>query len=156
MVNLHVVTSQPQDHNDVAMSFNKRVYRHIYIVVRDFLDAMFSGKWIGHAGPISWSPRSPVLTPSDFSLLGFLKDVCARSFVIWSSGSQRRLTSRTEICCSEYGEEVGCGWDISQIIRMGQSECLPCRYNYSVSCHWDLPYVHNPSLELSIRFSDTL
>ncbi|EFN86733.1 hypothetical protein EAI_15480, partial [Harpegnathos saltator] len=37
----------------------------------------FPYRWIGQDGPI-WPPRSPDLTPPDFYLRGFLKDVVFR------------------------------------------------------------------------------
>jgi len=42
-------------------------------VVRDFLDDTFT-QWIGRRETIDWPPRSPDLTPCDFSLWGIIKD----------------------------------------------------------------------------------
>ena len=41
--------------------------------MRDYLDDTFL-HWIGRRGTIEWPPRSPDLTPCDFSLWGILKD----------------------------------------------------------------------------------
>lgn len=41
--------------------------------VREYLDLMFPGKWIGRRGPIEWPARSPDMTPLDFFLWGYLK-----------------------------------------------------------------------------------
>ena len=38
--------------------------------VQDWLDIIFEDRWMGRAGPISWSARSPDLTPLDFWLWG--------------------------------------------------------------------------------------
>ncbi len=46
---------------------------HYGKVVRDFLDDTFA-QWIGRRGTIEWPPRSPDLTPCDFSLWGIVKD----------------------------------------------------------------------------------
>lgn len=46
---------------------------HFSRQVRAWLDENFNGRWIGRGGPISWTPRSPNLTPLDFFLLGFIK-----------------------------------------------------------------------------------
>ena len=46
---------------------------HYSTVVREFLDDNFS-IWIGRRGTIDWPPRSPDLTPCDFSLWGIIKD----------------------------------------------------------------------------------
>jgi hypothetical protein len=35
--------------------------------VRNHLDREMAGRWIGRGGPITWLPRSPDLTPFDFS-----------------------------------------------------------------------------------------
>jgi hypothetical protein len=41
----------------------------------DALDKHFPGRWIGRGGPISWPPRSPDITPLDFFLWGYVKDI---------------------------------------------------------------------------------
>ena len=46
---------------------------HYSTIVREFLDDKFS-VWIGRRGTIDWPPRSPDLTPCDFSLWGIIKD----------------------------------------------------------------------------------
>ena len=38
--------------------------------VRTRLDEKFNGRWIDRAGPISWAPRSPDLTPLDCFSMG--------------------------------------------------------------------------------------
>jgi hypothetical protein len=42
--------------------------------VRPWLNATYPGRWIGRGGPIAWPPRSPDLTPMDFSLWGQLEE----------------------------------------------------------------------------------
>lgn len=46
---------------------------HFGLIVREWLDNNFPGRWIGRNGPIAWPPRSPDLTPLDFYLWGFMK-----------------------------------------------------------------------------------
>ena len=46
---------------------------HYSTVVREFSDDTFS-VWIGRCGTIDWPPRSPDLTPCDFSLWDIIKD----------------------------------------------------------------------------------
>jgi hypothetical protein len=48
---------------------------HYANTVNAFLDQQFPGKWIGRRGPIAWLPRSPDLTPLDFFLWGYTKDL---------------------------------------------------------------------------------
>lgn len=43
--------------------------------VKDYLNAMFPGRWIGLGGPRLWPPRSPDLTPMDFYFWGFIKSL---------------------------------------------------------------------------------
>ena len=43
--------------------------------VRNFLNATFNGMWCGRGGPIAWPPNSPDLTPPDFFVWGFVKDL---------------------------------------------------------------------------------
>jgi hypothetical protein len=42
--------------------------------VREYLNTRFPGRWIEGAEPIAWPLRSPVFTPLDFFLVGFIKD----------------------------------------------------------------------------------
>lgn len=46
---------------------------HGTLIVREFLNLQFPGRWIGRYGPIHWPARSPDLTPMDFFLWGYLK-----------------------------------------------------------------------------------
>lgn len=39
-----------------------------------FLNNFIPNSWIGNNGPINWPPRSPDLTPLDFSIWGYVKD----------------------------------------------------------------------------------
>lgn len=47
---------------------------HFAQIVRDYLDLEYPG-WIGRGGPVRWPPRSPDLTPLDFFLWGYLKEI---------------------------------------------------------------------------------
>ncbi|CAF1432800.1 unnamed protein product, partial [Rotaria sordida] len=46
---------------------------HYGQIVRDYLDDTFL-QWIGRRGTVEWPPRSPDLTPCDFSQWGMIKD----------------------------------------------------------------------------------
>lgn len=48
---------------------------HYLTDVRDYLNDRFPNQWIGRSAPIAWPPRSPDLTPLDFFLWGFIKDM---------------------------------------------------------------------------------
>lgn len=47
--------------------------------VRNFLDEVFPGKWIGRQGAVAWPARSPDLTPLDYFYWGHLKDQVYKS-----------------------------------------------------------------------------
>ena len=42
--------------------------------MREFLNNAFPNSWIGRGGPIAWPPRSPDLTPMDFSVWGIVRE----------------------------------------------------------------------------------
>jgi transposase len=46
---------------------------HYATIIRQHLDNVFPGHWIGRRGTIDWPARSPDLTPLDFFLWGYLK-----------------------------------------------------------------------------------
>ena len=41
----------------------------------DVLNERFPDAWIGRGGPIPWPPRSPDLSPLDFFLWGYIKNI---------------------------------------------------------------------------------
>ena len=47
--------------------------RHYAIIVRDYIDRSFPGRWIGRGGTQPWAEPSPGLTPLDFFACGFIK-----------------------------------------------------------------------------------
>lgn len=47
---------------------------HFALVVRQYLNTIFPNRYISRGGPVNWPPRSPDLTPLDFSIWGILKD----------------------------------------------------------------------------------
>ena len=54
---------------------------HWRLRVRQFLNETFSDRWIGRDGPISWPSRSPDITPLDFFLWLYVKDIVYRTKV---------------------------------------------------------------------------
>ena len=48
---------------------------HFSCFVTDVLNERFPDAWIGRGGPIPWSPRSPDLSPLDFFLWGYIKNI---------------------------------------------------------------------------------
>ena len=54
---------------------------HWGLQVRQFLNVAFPERWIGRDGPILWPLRSPNITPLDFFLWGYVKDIVYRTKV---------------------------------------------------------------------------
>lgn len=75
---------------------------HYSRAVREWLDQKFPGRWIGRRGPIEWPPRSPDLTPPDFFLWGYLKDIVYRG----RPSTCDELRSRIEQACGEITKEM--------------------------------------------------
>lgn len=48
---------------------------HYTLPVRQYLDEVFPGRWIGRNGHYQWPARSPDLTPLDFYLWGHWKEL---------------------------------------------------------------------------------
>lgn len=64
---------------------------HFARVVRDHLNTAFESRWIGRGGYIQWPPRSPDLTPLDFYLWGYVKDVVYKNRPTTALDLQRRI-----------------------------------------------------------------
>lgn len=69
---------------------------HWGLAVRDFLNQRFPGRWIGRDGPISWPPRSPDITPLDFFLWGYVKDIVFKTPVANLEELRQRITAAIE------------------------------------------------------------
>ena len=48
---------------------------HFTSEVRNFLNYCFPGRWIGRGGPHNWPARSPDLSPLDYCVWGWLKEL---------------------------------------------------------------------------------
>lgn len=65
---------------------------HWGLHVRGFLNETFPDRWIGRGGPIPWPPRSPDITPLDFFLWGYVKDIVYRTEVRDITNLKQRIT----------------------------------------------------------------
>lgn len=65
---------------------------HWGLRVREFLNRTFPDRWIGRDGPIPWPPRSPDITPLDFFLWGYVKDIVYRSKIRNITNLIKRIT----------------------------------------------------------------
>jgi len=43
--------------------------------VRNFLNYHFPGRWVGRGGPHNWPARSPDLSPLDYCVWGWMKEL---------------------------------------------------------------------------------
>ena len=54
---------------------------HVSVDVRNHLNAVYTGRWIGRGGPIPWPTRSPDLNLIDYFLWGYLKSLVFETLV---------------------------------------------------------------------------
>jgi hypothetical protein len=81
-----------------------------------YLDMNFPGLWVGHDGPIPWPPRSPDITPLDFFLRGYVKDIVYKTHVISFDELKLRIVAAIETVTPQMLEntwkEIGYSLDI--------------------------------------------
>jgi transposase len=75
---------------------------HYSLQVRKWLDQKFPDRWIGRRGPIECPARSPDLTPPDFFLWGYLKNIVYRD----RPSTLDELRDRIEQACAEIPENM--------------------------------------------------
>ena len=75
---------------------------HYAIVVRNWLDEKFPQRWIGRRGPIEWPARSPDLTPCDFFLWGYLKNIVYKE----RPATIEQLRDRIALACAQIQNEM--------------------------------------------------
>jgi hypothetical protein len=56
----------------------------------------FPGRWFGRDGPIPWPPRSPDITPLDFFLWGYVKDIVYKTPVTSLDELKLRIVAAIE------------------------------------------------------------
>ena len=69
---------------------------HFSCFVTDVLNERYPDAWIGRGGPISWPPRSPDLSPLDFFLWRYIKNIVYAEKVRNIHHLQERITSAIE------------------------------------------------------------
>ena len=74
---------------------------HYAITVREWLDAKMPNRWIGWRSPFEWPARSPDLTPCDFRLWGYLKQIVYQN----QSTTLEELQDRIRMACREINNE---------------------------------------------------
>ena len=81
---------------------------HFHHDVRDFLNMRLRNRWVGRGGGVdktflSWPPRSPDLTPCDFFVWGYVKDVV---YVPPLPANQRELRARINNAFQQIGRDM--------------------------------------------------
>jgi hypothetical protein len=80
--------------------------------VREFLDMLFRGRWIGHDGPIPWPPRPPDIMPLDSFLWGYFKDIVYKTPVTSIHEPMFRIAAAIETTAQQMLEntwrEISC------------------------------------------------
>ncbi len=75
---------------------------HYAVIVRKWLDKKFPDQGIGRRGPYDWPARSPDLTPCDFFLWGYLKDIVYKQ----PPATITELQERIEQACEQIPEDM--------------------------------------------------
>jgi len=69
---------------------------HFSCFVTDVLNERFPDAWIGRGGPIPWPPRNPDLSPLDFFLWGYIKNIVYAEKIRNLQHLGERITSAIE------------------------------------------------------------
>ena len=77
---------------------------HCSCFVTDVLNERFPDAWIGRNGPIPWPPRSPDLSPLEFFLWGYIKNIV----LSYSGFKSRPSFSITLYCTALYCTALHC------------------------------------------------
>ncbi|GBM49030.1 hypothetical protein AVEN_153546-1 [Araneus ventricosus] len=97
MLEMYAVPQMQQHQPDVIFQ-QDGTPPHWGMIVRDFLDENFPDRWCGRGGPIPWPPRSPDITPLDFFLWGFVKNIVYKTPVPSLDELKRRIVTAIQKC----------------------------------------------------------
>lgn len=78
---------------------------HFQQQVRQHLDNVFPGRWIGRGGPIAWPPRSPDLNPLDFYFWGHIKTMV----YVTEVNTKEELVNRIHAAAATIRQQPGLG-----------------------------------------------
>ena len=95
------VTPQLEEFQPHILFWQDGAPPHWGLKVCEFLDKKFPACWIGRGGPIPWPPRSPDITPLDFFLWGYVKDVVYCTKVKDISDLKERITAAVNTIAEE-------------------------------------------------------
>ncbi|GBL85010.1 hypothetical protein AVEN_42252-1 [Araneus ventricosus] len=92
MLEMYAVPQMQQHQPDVIFQ-QDGAPPHWGMIVRDFLDENLPDRWCGRGGLIPWPPRSPDITPLDFFLWGFVKNIVYKTPVPSLDELKRRIVT---------------------------------------------------------------
>jgi len=69
---------------------------HSSLEVRNFLNYRFPGRWIGRGGPHNWPARSPDLSPLDYCIWGWMKELVYSVKVVTRDALLSRILDATD------------------------------------------------------------
>ena len=93
----------------IRIAFHSNHQMAFHPAVRGYFLPRTVVAWIGRGGTIAWPPRSPDLTPLDFSVCGYVKD---KVFVPPLSAILEELRARITEAVATIGADVSHGiWD---------------------------------------------
>jgi hypothetical protein len=95
MLQLYLL-SQLEDHQPNVVFQQDGAPPHWARIFREFLDMPFPGRCVGRDGPILWPPRSPDITPLDFFLWRYVKDIVYRTPVTSLDELKLRIVAAIE------------------------------------------------------------
>lgn len=94
---------------------------HFSVDVRNALNIMYPGRWIGRGGPIRWPPRSPDLSCLDFFFWGHMKSL------IYDDGpvdSAEDLVARISVAAATIREMPGVFANVRRSIHRRVQACV--------------------------------
>jgi hypothetical protein len=105
---------QLEDHQSDMAFQQDGVPPHGARIVRELLDMHFPECWVGRDGQIPWSPRPPDITPLDFFLWAYVKDIVYKTPVTSLDKLKLRIIATigtvTPQCCITLGGKFNSAW----------------------------------------------
>jgi hypothetical protein len=86
--------------------------------VKNFLNEEFPRGWIGRGGPIPWPPRSPDITPMDYFIWGYWKELVYKEQINDIGHLRQRIIAAAEIIRQKLTET-----DVSEGLLRRLQEC---------------------------------
>jgi hypothetical protein len=99
---------------------------HFGNIVRQFLNERFPNKWIGRGSFLAWPSRSPDLTPLDFFLWGYVKNIVYQEKIADLRTLRHHITEAvatvTEVMLVNTWREIEYRFDVCQATNGAHTE----------------------------------